>query len=123
MRWLSLVFRRLMDRVRRTTVRGYIDTGSTRLVLPPSVVTQLGLTPTGQSTVRYADKRGAVRDVVDNVWLQLLGRHSTFKAIVEPGRDDALVGAIVMEDLDLLVDCAKQTVVPRDPSGIISEVE
>jgi hypothetical protein len=112
-----------VEKVRRTTVRGYVDTGSTRLVLPPSVVAQLGLVPSGQSKVRYADKRGADRDVVDNVWLRLLGRHGIFSSIVEPSRDDARIGAIVMEDLDLLVDCSKQTVVPRDPSGIISEVE
>ena len=29
----------------------------------------------------------------------LLGRHGTFTAVVEPGRQTALVGAIVLEDL------------------------
>jgi len=35
----------------------------------------------------------------------------------------ALIGAIVLEDLDLLVDCQNQRVVPRDPSGAIYEIE
>ena len=111
------------EKVRRTTVRGYVDTGATRLVLPPNVATHLGLMPSGHSNATYADKRVAVRDVVNNVWLQLLGRNGIFSAVVEQSRDDALIGAIVMEELDLLVDCAKQTVVPRDPSGTISEIE
>ena len=42
---------------------------------------------------------------------------------VEPGRESALIGAIVLEDLDFLVDCAGQRLVPRDPKHIISEVE
>jgi hypothetical protein len=43
--------------------------------------------------------------------------------IVEPKRKTALVGAIVLEDFDLLVDCKAQQVVPRDPRGAIHEVE
>jgi hypothetical protein len=42
---------------------------------------------------------------------------------VEPGRESALIGMIVLEDLDFLVDCAGQRLVPRDPNQIISEVE
>lgn len=55
--------------------------------------------------------------------VELFGRHGTFKAIVEPKREDVLIGAIVLEDLDLLVDCRTQTLQPRDPKGIITEIE
>lgn len=55
--------------------------------------------------------------------MELFGRHGTFKAIVEPKREDVLIGAIVLEDLDLLVDCRTQTLQPRDPKGIITEIE
>lgn len=55
--------------------------------------------------------------------VELLERHGTFKAIVESERDDVLIGAIVLEDLDLLVDCRTQTLQPRDPGGIITEIE
>jgi hypothetical protein len=50
-------------------------------------------------------------------------RHGTFTAVVEPKRTSALVGAIVLEHLDLLVDCPRQRVVPRDPHGPIYEIE
>ncbi|MGH7226010.1 MAG: aspartyl protease family protein, partial [Gemmataceae bacterium] len=63
------------------------------------------------------------RRVVDQVEVELLGRRGTFKAIVEPARADALIGAIVLEDLDLLVDCRTQTLQPRDPKQIIAEIE
>jgi hypothetical protein len=52
-----------------------------------------------------------------------LGGRGTFTTVVEPKRKTALVGAIVLEDLDLLVDCQRQRVVPRDPRGAVYEIE
>jgi hypothetical protein len=43
--------------------------------------------------------------------------------VIEPKRETALLGAIVLEALDLLVDCQNNRVVPRDPSGPIYEIE
>jgi hypothetical protein len=48
---------------------------------------------------------------------------SAYHQISEPNRETALIGAIVLEDLDLLVDCTAQRVVPRDPRGAIYEIE
>jgi predicted aspartyl protease len=111
------------DKVRRVVVQGVVDTGAARLVLPESVVNQLQLPRSGQTAVRFADHRKATRDMVTNAYVELLGRGSVFNAIVEPNRTDALLGAIVMEDLDLIVDCAAQKVKPRDPDMILTEVE
>ncbi len=112
-----------LDQVRRETIRGVVDSGATKLVLPQDVVKRLGLPLGGPVKVRYADGRRAQRREVKGVYLQLLGRDGTFTAISEPKRETALLGAIVLEDLDLLVDCAAQQVVPRDPSGAIYEIE
>ncbi|RJP34504.1 MAG: hypothetical protein C4547_10795 [Phycisphaerales bacterium] len=109
--------------VRRVCVRGVVDTGATRLVLPEPVAAQLGLADVGDTAVRYADGRTAQRRMVGGIHLTYLGRSSVFNAIVEPGRESALIGAIVMEDLDLVADCTHQTLAPRDPRHIISEIE
>jgi predicted aspartyl protease len=111
------------DQVRRAVIAGVVDSGASRLVIPGSVVKQLGLPITSKAKVRYADGRKAVRQVVDDVYLELLGRHGTFTAIVEPKRRTALIGAIVLEDLDLLVDCENQRLIPRDPRFVVSEIE
>jgi predicted aspartyl protease len=111
------------DKVRRVRIPGLVDTEASYLVLPKSVADQLGVPVSGKATVRYADRRKGTRNVVDNVRLDLLGRHSNFQAIVEPKRADALIGAIVLESLDLLVDCRTQTLHPRDPNRIIAEIE
>jgi predicted aspartyl protease len=111
------------EKVRRRTIRGVVDSGAHRLVLPGALVKRLGLVPSSKVRVRYADGRRATRDAVDGVYLTLQGRHGTFTAVVEPGRRSALLGAIVLEDLDFLVDCVNERLIPRDPRFVISEIE
>jgi predicted aspartyl protease len=111
------------DQIRRVRLRGVVDSGATRLVLPKKIVDQLGLPVTGRVGVRYADGRKAIRSTVDGVHVKLLGRSSDFKAAVEPYRKSALIGAIVLEDLDFLIDPTRQRLMPRDPKMIISEAE
>ena len=67
--------------------------------------------------------RESHRDRVDEVRLTLQGRSSVFDAIVEPQRETALIGALVLETLDYLIDCTIQKLVPRDPQEIVSELE
>lgn len=111
------------EQVRQAIIRGVVDTGATRLVIPSSVAEQLGAREAGETQVHYADGRTATRKLVEDIQVELLGRRATFRAAVEPDRNSALIGAIVLEDLDLVVDCATQTLRPRDPKQIISEIE
>jgi hypothetical protein len=55
--------------------------------------------------------------------VRLQGRDSVFNAVVEPKRETALIGALVLEELDFLVDCNKQRLVPRDPDNVFCEIE
>ncbi|HLQ44186.1 MAG TPA: retroviral-like aspartic protease family protein [Planctomycetaceae bacterium] len=111
------------EKVRRAKIQGIVDCGATRLVLPQSVAKALGLKKTGTVTVKYADGRTAIRPTAQGVQVDLLGRRSIFTASIEPRRQTALIGAVVLEDLDFLVDSTPQRLVPRDPKTIISEEE
>ena len=111
------------DQVRRMKIKGVVDSGASRLVLPKSVAQELGLERTRKVRVNYADGRQALRDEVTGVFVALAGRDGLFKAIVEPKRETALIGAIVLEDLDFLPDCRLQKLVPRDPRFIVAEIE
>jgi predicted aspartyl protease len=81
------------DDVRRVEIEGWVDTGASRLVLPKSAADALGLPVVGKSKARLADQSEIERDVVRYVQLTMLGREGVFTAIVEPNRDDALLGA------------------------------
>jgi clan AA aspartic protease len=109
--------------IRRLRLRGLVDSGATGLVLPKRVVEQLGLRERRKVKVRYADGRRAVRAEVENVYVELLGRHGVYHAVVEPKRQTALIGAIILEDLDLLADCKNQVLLPRDPRYKTYEIE
>jgi predicted aspartyl protease len=110
-------------KVRRLQVSGLVDSGASRLVIPQSLVAQLGLPSAGQGKVRYADNRSVTRKRVKDVWLKIQGREGSYNAIVEPKRTDVLIGAIVLEDLDFLVDCGRSLLIPRDPDMVVSEIE
>jgi predicted aspartyl protease len=111
------------EQVRRARVRGVVASGATRLVIPASLVQLLGLETSGSAKVRYADGRTAERAIAKDIHLSYGGRESVFNAIVEPERQSVLIGAIVLEDLDFLVDCTSQRLTPRDPKQIVSEAE
>lgn len=111
------------QKVRRQTIQGVVDSGATKFVLPKAVVEALGLPITGKIRVAYADGRTAMRPTATGASVTLQGRDGLFTAIVEPKRKNALIGAIVLEDLDFLVDCAHQKLIPRDPRGPIAEIE
>ena len=111
------------ERVRRFQLQAFVDTAAALLVLPTDVADRLGLPKAGEALVRYADRRSATRPLVEEARLELMGRQGTFRALLEPDRDTALVGAIVLEDLDFLVDCKNNKLYPRDPDHIIAEIE
>lgn len=111
------------DQVRRETISGVVDSGAAMLVLPQAIVKKLGLPPGDSIQVTYADGRHAQRSQAEAARVEILGRHDTFTAVVEPKRKTALIGAIVLEALDLLVDCKHQRVIPRDPRWPVYEIE
>ena len=121
---LGLVRRGLLDqkKVRRKKIKGVVDPGATGLVLPLAVVRKLGLPVSGQTQVRYADGRTTTRETAE-ASLELMGRHGVYTAVVEPERRTALIGAFVLEDLDYLVDCRHERLVPRDPRFVITVIE
>lgn len=111
-------------KVRRAKIQGIVDPGAAELVLPKTVVDLLGLPlKASKITVKYADGRRGSRALANQIHLSLLGRDGLFKAVVEPKRETASIGAIVLEDLDLLVDCKKQRLVPREPNAPLYEIE
>ena len=111
-----------MSEVRTAEVEGWVDTGAAQLVLPKTVVDAIGVPVAGQTNVTLADGSKHRRDYVKQVWVSMAGRDGVFPAIVEPTREDALIGAVVLEILDLYVDPVTQECLPRDPDVLLVEI-
>ena len=95
-----------------------VDAGATLLVLPQSTADELGLPVIRTQTVKYANEERADRQVVYGVELEICGRKGVFEAIVEPRKTYALLGAVVMETLDLIVDPRGYRIYPNPRSDL-----
>jgi predicted aspartyl protease len=105
--------------VRRELVWGRVDSGADLPILPEQLAVRLGLPDSGQlAEVTLADGSILTRRIVSDLKLRWQDRWGIFDAIVEPGREDLLIGALVLERLDLLVDCRQEQLVPRHPNGV-----
>jgi clan AA aspartic protease len=111
------------EQVRQSTEPSIVDTGAAMCVISQDMADRLGLPFNSEVNVRYADNRTAKRTIVDHLEVEIMGRRSTFRAVVEPNRTEPLIGVIVLEDLDLLVDPRNQTLHPRDPAMQTFEIE
>jgi len=111
------------EQVRRMRATGMVDPAQSYLILPKAVANQLGVPVTGTAVVRRPNRRKRTRPVVDDVQVELCGRDGVFRAIVEPRGKAVRIGRILLTALDLIVDTDTQTLQPRDPKGIITEIE
>ena len=103
------------SRIRNTAVTGIVDTGAVTLVLPQNVVERLGLKTRRTVVVTYADDRKEERPVAGPVTIEVCDRFMSTDCIVGPPLSEPLIGQVVLESLDLIADCAKQTLLPRTP--------
>ena len=95
-----------------------VDSGALHLCIPESLSRQLNLAAERIRRVTFADGRSVEAPYVGPVRVEAAGRTCFVGAMVFG--DEVLLGAIPMEDLDLLVDPARQELVPRDPRGPVS---
>ena len=104
------------DSVRRETISAVADTGARMLALPQDVVDRLGLLEFDSVATIYADGRSGELSVAGPLVLHIVGRRMQTDCVVVPTGAEPLVGQIVMERLDLIADCANQTLTPRPES-------
>ncbi|GHU28853.1 hypothetical protein FACS1894164_21190 [Spirochaetia bacterium] len=95
--------------VRETTVMAMVDTGSGTLAITEALCEKLGLRIIG---LREATVVGGkiVCKRTSPVTIYWKDRSSTCNALVVPGEGSVLLGAIPLEDMDLVVNPVKQVV-------------
>jgi clan AA aspartic protease len=121
----SLVRRGMLkpEQVRTCEADALVDTGAVRTVLPPEVVSRLGLGVRGQVVAEYADGRKEAVSLTEPLFVELAGRDTVDEAIVLG--DEVLIGQTVLEKLDLFVDCQGRRLVPNPahPDQAVTKVK
>ena len=97
--------------VRQTTVTAVVDTGAITLVINEAIRQTLGLAIRGRRQVTLADGSAYVCEVTEPVSVHWKNRESACNAYVVPNANNVLLGAIPMEDMDLIVSPKNQEVV------------
>nr|VFK17657.1 MAG: hypothetical protein BECKLPF1236B_GA0070989_11226 [Candidatus Kentron sp. LPFa]VFK63904.1 MAG: hypothetical protein BECKUNK1418G_GA0071005_103921 [Candidatus Kentron sp. UNK]VFK70748.1 MAG: hypothetical protein BECKUNK1418H_GA0071006_103721 [Candidatus Kentron sp. UNK] len=117
-RVLSQENRLAAEAVRAHETSALVDSGAVMLALPRDVTEKLGLRPVRKVIVTYADERREECEVVAPIYLTVAGRVMVTEAVTGPPLSEALVGQVILEELDLLVDCQRQILTPRPESPI-----
>lgn len=99
--------------IRKVEAIGLPDTGVTRLVLPEETVKDLNLSIIGQTIAQYADGRVEKRDLAGAVKIQIDSRSAITDCIVGQAQTKILIGQVVLEAMDLYVDCKLGKLIPR----------
>ncbi|MEW5767116.1 MAG: retropepsin-like aspartic protease [bacterium] len=122
--WLENTFDRerylngelLEEQIRAVEIKALVDSGATMLMLPQEVVERLGLRMRGKVIVSYADERKEERPRAGVVTVRVGERDTDVDCIIGQPNSEALVGQIILEAMDLLVDCTNQRLIPRPES-------
>ena len=105
------------SKIKQVRVNALVDSGAYNLSINETVRAQLDLPFIQKRFGTLADETLIEVDVVGPVEVQFENRRTTVDAIVLPGDAQVLLGAIPMEDMDVLIDPRQQKLVvnPKHP--------
>jgi predicted aspartyl protease len=90
-----------------------VDTGAVKFYLKKSLIQKLGLHPIAEIKTRTMSDRSEPRTVFSPVALEIQGRTGRFDVVEVPDSLPNIVGQIPLEDMDWVVDCHNQKLLPN----------
>lgn len=104
-------------------IRAMADSGSLLLCIPQHVALQLQLEELEKREVALADGNRQLVSYVGPLQVQFANRRCYTGALVLG--DEALLGAVPMEDMDVRIDMAKQSLIvnPESPNIAVAPVK
>ena len=102
-----------MDKSRALETNVLVDTGAVKFYLKSSIIRELGLRPVGEIQTRTMSNRSESRMVFSPVALEIQGRTGRFDVVEISDELPNIVGQIPLEDLDWVVDCKNQRLIPN----------
>lgn len=113
----------LIDPTKSVEIETVIDTGATMVVLPQNIVDKLGLKRIREVKAKYANNRVELKSIYGVVTIEIKGRIGNFDVLAEAKDSQPLIGQVVLEILDLVVDPRTRTLLPNPASPEMPMVE
>jgi clan AA aspartic protease len=113
----------LSDPKKSVEVEAIIDAGATMMALPKSLVQELGLEKVEEVGVKYEDGRVEKKEVYGGVKVEIKGRVGIFDVLAESEETEPLIGQIVLERLDLIIEPSTRKLIPNPRSPEMPMVE
>ena len=111
------------DPAKSIEVEAVIDTGATMVVLPQNIVDALGLKKVREAKVRYANNNVESKSIYGVVTIEIKGRSANLDVLAEAEGSQPLIGQVLLELLDLVVDPRTRTLIPNPQSPEMPMVE
>ncbi len=123
--YATIKIKRFLSDEEPIELRVKVDSGATMLVIPGWVQEKFSFPIIRKQAVKYADERREQRDVAAGIEIEVCNRKGVFEAIVEPPKEYGLLGAVVMEVLDLILEPREFKLYPnpRSPDIPMAEIE
>ncbi len=99
------------DEVKRMWITALVDTGSYMLAINENIQEQLQLHVVEKRKAQLANGHIVECEVVAPVEVRFKNRQTTCRAMVLPGDSEPLLGAIPLEDMDVLIDPLRQELI------------
>ena len=97
--------------IREVTVTAMVDTGAATIVINEALRQQLGLMLQDDYRARLADGSKQKYSYADAVEIHWKNRKSVLRPIVVPNATEVLLGALPLEEMDLIISPAKQELI------------
>ena len=104
------------ENVKKITVNALVDSGAYMLAINESIKLQLDLPKLEEQIAELADGSQLKLEIVGPVEVRFENRSTTCRAMVLSGDTEVLLGAIPVEDMDVLIDPRQQRLIVNPAS-------
>jgi clan AA aspartic protease len=111
--------------IRKIKVPALVDSGAIMLAINETIQAQLGLKTRDSRPSQLADGTIVEYNVVGPIEVRFKNRYSTTNALVLPGNQEVLLGAIPMEEMDVMIHPLRQELIvnPEHPNYAVLKMK
>lgn len=109
--------------IRRLEIDALVDTGAATILLPQDMVETLGLRKIDKAIITLANDEKIELEIAGTLSLTICDRKMKTDCLVGPPQCEPLIGQIILERLDLILDPLKHTITPRPESPYLPSLK